>query len=262
MTSRIITGLCLLAVGVFVIGVGGGWLFAWVSLVSLLCAYEWIAMAKKKGLVTYPVLVYASVGGALVSMLFPAGLAVWRSIWVEGVVLAVGALSLWELKTKKVFFLAHPMMASLRIVGSVAGTFPFIFLVRDGNQGFIHFLFGIVLIWVCDTVALFGGRAFGKTPLSGLSPKKTIEGSVIGFLASLVAAGIIIHHYHLPLAPYLILAMFIAVVSQMGDLHESLIKRYFGVKDSSRLLPGHGGIYDRADSTLFVMPLLFYFLNS
>ena len=118
-----------------------------------------------------------------------------------------------------------------------------------------------MLIWVCDIAALFGGRAFGRTPLSALSPKKTVEGSVIGFVVSLIAAGIIIHHCHLPTWPYLILGAFVVIISQMGDLHESLVKRYFGVKDSSNILPGHGGIYDRADSTMFVMPLLFYFFN-
>lgn len=261
MITRIITGLVLIGIGVTVINLGGLPLFAWVAVVSILCAYELINMAKKADIKTYEPVVYGVVGLSLASLLTPVGLIIWKSFPVLVVVSSVVLLAFYELKKKKVFFPRSKALATLRIILFVSGTFPFVFLVREGQNGFVNFLFAVVLIWVCDIAALFGGRAFGRTPLSALSPKKTVEGSVIGFFVSLIAAGIIIHCCHLPTLPYLILGSCVVIISQIGDLHESLVKRFFGVKDSSNILPGHGGIYDRADSTMFVMPLLFYFFN-
>jgi phosphatidate cytidylyltransferase len=117
-----------------------------------------------------------------------------------------------------------------------------------------------VAIWGTDVFAYYGGKRFGKRPLSPISPKKTIEGTVVGIAAAMcLGLGITLFGYKPTLAGGVIFTFVsgvIGAVAQFGDLYESLIKRTYNVKDSSNLLPGHGGILDRADSTLFVAPMI------
>jgi phosphatidate cytidylyltransferase len=119
-------------------------------------------------------------------------------------------------------------------------------------------------IWVCDSAAYFAGRAFGKHKLfERVSPKKTWEGAIAGFLGA-IAAFLIMQALVLPyltVMQALVCGMIVGIFGQLGDLVESLLKRDAGVKDSSSLIPGHGGVLDRFDSILFVSPLLFLYLD-
>jgi phosphatidate cytidylyltransferase len=261
MGKRVITALVLVSIAGFVAFKGGWWMWSWVLLVALLTVYELCSMLKKNGQTPLDIAGYIAVCGIMVSAIHP----VTASLWLSWPVITVSSLVLgWcglELVTKKVYFFSNRWISTLRVIVFVGATFPFIYLLRTGSQGMAHFLFSLFIVWTCDTCALFGGKWLGKTPLSPLSPKKTWEGSLIGALFCVLVAGVITQLFHLPVLPYLSLALFIAIISQIGDLHESLIKRHFQVKDSSNILPGHGGIYDRADSTLFVSPLAFYFFN-
>src|SRR5690606_27625772 len=122
----------------------------------------------------------------------------------------------------------------------------------------------LALVWVADIAAYFAGRAFGKRKLAPkVSPGKTIAGAVAGilgavawvWLSSLWAGSFgqaLIEHLSLPLA--LLAAVLLGAISIVGDLFESLLKRRAGRKDSSGLLPGHGGVYDRIDAILPVAP--------
>ncbi len=145
--------------------------------------------------------------------------------------------------------------------------FGFAILIRfniDEKLGSFLVLLWLLINWFGDTFAYFGGRFFGKNRLSPVvSPKKTIEGTVFGILGGM-AAGMLMYHFFLSNFPFLKLA-FISILTQMigqiGDLLESVIKRYFGVKDSSNLIPGHGGMFDRIDSLIFSAPFFYYFLK-
>ena len=121
----------------------------------------------------------------------------------------------------------------------------------------------LVLIWISDTFAFFGGKTFGKHRLAeSISPKKTIEGSVIGFIFTIIGA-IVMHMILIPQFTYLNViatAVIVGVFAQVGDLFESHLKRMVKVKDSSQLIPGHGGFLDRFDSMLFSVPALYIFL--
>lgn len=121
----------------------------------------------------------------------------------------------------------------------------------------------LVLVWVSDTFAFFGGKLFGKHKLAErISPKKTWEGSIIGFTFTLFS-GIVIWLFIYPefsVWHWLWVTLIIGFFAQIGDLFESNLKRSVKVKDSSNLIPGHGGALDRFDSILFAVPALYIFL--
>jgi len=122
----------------------------------------------------------------------------------------------------------------------------------------------LATIWICDTAAFFGGKAMGKRKLCpSVSPKKTWAGAVWGF-ASAVAAMILFKYTaldYLGLVHALVIGLIIGSVGQIGDLVESKFKRDAGVKDSSGLIPGHGGVLDRFDSLLFISPVVYLYLD-
>ena len=119
-------------------------------------------------------------------------------------------------------------------------------------------------IWICDSAAFFLGTAFGKHKLhERVSPKKSWEGAIAGFIFSIftmIAAQFSLLNF-LSIFDALILGIIIGTIGQMGDLVESLIKRDAGVKDSSALIPGHGGMFDRFDSLFLSSPVIFIYLH-
>ena len=113
-------------------------------------------------------------------------------------------------------------------------------------------------IWIGDSAAYLGGRAFGRRPLAPrISPKKTIEGALAGLIGSMVTALICSQLFglHLPPLVAVALGLVLGVAGQLGDLIESLLKRQAGVKDSGAVIPGHGGILDRIDALLLTFPV-------
>jgi phosphatidate cytidylyltransferase len=165
---------------------------------------------------------------------------------------------------------AHPLSAVAVTVFAVAytGGLPaFLLAIRHGGYperswaGAWLVFFPLVVTWVGDTAAMFGGRAFGGPKLApNVSPGKTRSGGVFGILGALAVAplfgGVIFPRVGvaIPLWHLIVIAAVLGVVGQVGDLVESLFKREAGVKDSSSLIPGHGGVLDRLDSLYFVVP--------
>ena len=118
-------------------------------------------------------------------------------------------------------------------------------------------------VWICDSSAYFVGKSFGKHKLfPRISPKKSWEGAIGGFFGAIL--GFYLSAYflipHFPIFYAVICGIIVGTLGQTGDLAESLLKRESGVKDSSSLIPGHGGILDRFDSILFAMPSVLVFL--
>jgi phosphatidate cytidylyltransferase len=116
----------------------------------------------------------------------------------------------------------------------------------------------IISIWINDTMAYIVGSLIGKTPLSKISPKKTWEGTIGGVILSVVVVGLIAYFFIDPQIDFLLLFMSIsaiaAITGTIGDLLESKLKRMANVKDSGRIMPGHGGFLDRFDSLLIAVP--------
>jgi phosphatidate cytidylyltransferase len=119
-------------------------------------------------------------------------------------------------------------------------------------------------IWICDSAAFFGGTALGKHKLfPRVSPNKSWEGAIFGFIFAIItmaAAKFIVLDF-LEWKDVIAIGLIVGIIGQIGDLVESLIKRDAGVKDSSALIPGHGGIFDRFDSLLFSSPVIYFYLT-
>jgi phosphatidate cytidylyltransferase len=140
---------------------------------------------------------------------------------------------------------------------------PLALLRRDlGPDGPGYALLALLLAWFGDTGAYGFGRAWGKTPLCPrVSPKKTRAG-LVGALLGGVCAAALAHSIWLPRLPLLnavLIGLLAGVLGQLGDLVESLLKRSSGLKDSGRIIPGHGGILDRVDALLAVCPMLYLY---
>jgi phosphatidate cytidylyltransferase len=126
--------------------------------------------------------------------------------------------------------------------------------IRGDNQaGLMATLFIFAVVWGTDILAYFVGRAIGGPKLAPrISPGKTWSGAIGGTLAGVVAASVLTSLVFADFAAWtVVIALILSVASQIGDLFESFIKRRFGVKDSSRLIPGHGGVMDRVDGLVF-----------
>ncbi|MCH9630541.1 MAG: hypothetical protein S4CHLAM37_05420 [Chlamydiia bacterium] len=141
------------------------------------------------------------------------------------------------------------------------------FDVRDGR---IWFIYLICISKITDIGAYFGGRLLGKRKLAKeLSPNKTVEGAVIGFICavvlsvvfSLVGYYVFDGYFELPILNSILLGAFLSIGGQLGDLAESLLKRDAAIKDSNNL-PGLGGVLDMFDSLLFTIPILFFYLHT
>ncbi|HEY9726810.1 MAG TPA: phosphatidate cytidylyltransferase [Chroococcales cyanobacterium] len=124
-------------------------------------------------------------------------------------------------------------------------------------------LLAFACIWAADIGAYFFGKFFGRTRLSSISPKKTVEGAIFGLVGSVAVATLGAWYLHWPTWQLsgIILGTLVGVASLLGDLTESVMKRDAGVKDSGQLIPGHGGILDRTDSYVFTAPLVYYFVT-
>ncbi|PIC65603.1 phosphatidate cytidylyltransferase [Sporosarcina sp. P13] len=137
----------------------------------------------------------------------------------------------------------------------------FYYLIETRFFGLEYIGYALLIIWSTDSGAYFVGRKLGKRKLwPEISPNKTIEGFIGGIISAVVIT--LVYNIFYPIADtyvtFIIITVIASVVGQMGDLVESALKRYYNVKDSGTLLPGHGGIMDRFDSLLFVLPLLHF----
>ena len=202
--------------------------------------------------------------------LMSAGI-VWAAHWVgPALILSLVALNLLAAALISMFhFESDP--AVLRVVArQVQGVIyipvllSFLILIRAGESGMTWIFILLAIVFAGDTSAYYVGSYWGKHKLSpAISPGKTIEGSIGGLAANLVvgAIGKALFLPGLPWATSILFFLTVGAAGQMGDLFESEMKRFSGIKDSSGLLPGHGGILDRIDALLFASPVAYVFIR-
>lgn len=158
--------------------------------------------------------------------------------------------------------LAYSLFGQIYIALPYALTNFLVFAYNPGNYHAIYILALLVFIWVNDSFAYLTGMAFGKHRLfERISPKKSWEGFFGGAAVSIASSLIFAHFFtNLSVAEWLGFAAVTITFGTWGDLFESLIKRTLGVKDSGNMIPGHGGILDRFDSTILAIPAVFVYL--
>ena len=261
MLVRIITGGTLAIYSTLAIVVGGPLLLWSVFALTIISAYELFLMLKNNNKKASMFFGLAAIFLGFISLamfnLHPIVISWPCKIFILGLIV----FYIVELFLKRLYFPNMKFLSTIRVIIFFLGTMSYIYLIRNTDNGLVNLLYASVLVWVSDTFSLFGGLKFGKTPLTSISPNKTFEGSLSGIGATLLFGLILSFLFHLPILFYLFLALVIALLAQIGDLHESLTKRIFNKKNSSDILPGHGGIYDRIDSCLFVMPVIFYLIT-
>ena len=143
------------------------------------------------------------------------------------------------------------------------GLLSYAVLIRGLDQGREWILLSLGVIFVSDTLALIVGKIIGRHPIAPkISPQKTWEGSLGSFVGGVVAGVILTGLLDIPITVGIaaIFGIGLSIVGQLGDLAQSRMKRAAGVKDSGRVVPGHGGLLDRLDSVVFNMPLVYYFV--
>jgi len=246
MKTRVITAIAALIVFLPLLYVGGDYFKYTTFALGVMAMYEIVRMTFKETNIV--VLGLSSLAGALLYLreeilgLSQYGIVYLLVIGMLGVVVVTG----------------HRI--KLVEIGSIIFVTVYIFV------GFysLHIGYLLLTIWFTDSFAYIGGMRFGKNKLSPkISPNKSIEGSVIGSLSSIVIA--LVFYFTTSIFTNLAVAigitLVVSVIGQFGDLIESAYKREYGVKDSSNLLPGHGGIFDRFDSVILSAPCLILLLN-
>ncbi len=221
----------------------GGWAFAGLAaLAGVLMAWEWSRMTfDPRHAMRFAILIG---GAALVAAMagqiglrpihILSGLVFWAACLVLSLHYRAGGLR-WA-------FFGVPYIC--------LPVFSLVALRADPSYGLLCVIWLLIVIWITDTAAFFAGRSIGGPKLApSVSPKKTWSGAIAGVAAATLAGGAFAWFAGLPgWAGLGILSAAISIVGQVGDLIESALKRRFGVKDSSNLIPGHGGVLDRLDS--------------
>jgi len=223
--------------------------------------YEFFYMVEKKGVQLFKPL------GLCVGALIPITIY-FKFDMAEGwqffiIVVALFLLFLLELTKKENHQAVLSISATIFGVLYIAWCFSFIIRIRQLPGGIVYVVFLLLVTKSSDIGAYFWGMKYGKTYLAKrISPKKSLEGAIGGFLTSLTVGSI----FTLFVRSFMVwetyfLIMILAIISQLGDLFESLIKRDCKVKDAGRMLPGMGGVLDVIDSIIFTAPTFYIYLT-
>ncbi len=233
---------------------GGPYTAFLVAVLTLLALWEFMKIGEHMGMQTWYIQTTIFTVVWLINLFF--GSKEWLlATLVFWLLVVLGRLALTYPKTS----LAEATFNLLSFLYTVV-LLSHLYMLRQLPGGLELTFLTIFLVWATDTGAYLIGKQFGRHLLAPqVSPKKTVEGSLGGLVLSIVVALV---YWHLvgetSWLKYLILAIFVGVSAQIGDLFESALKRSAGVKDSGNLIPGHGGILDRFDSLIFALPLVYY----
>ncbi len=272
LVRRILFAVVAIPLALLLVWAGGWPLAVLVSTIAVLGTRELFDIAGKKGI--RPLRATGLGAAAIAPLLVYAATTIPEAqLWLADCWIYLGAgfvlLLLGEALTSRAPADA-PLGAVAVTVFTVAYTAllpAFLISIRHGSVGMYSWagtamvFFPLVVTWVCDSAAMFGGRAFGGARLAPtISPGKTRSGGIAGLVGGVAIAPLFALMVfprvgiEIALIPASLMALALSVVGQLGDLAESLFKREAGVKDSSTLIPGHGGVLDRFDSLYVVLP--------
>ena len=263
--TRVLSGAVLLVIAVGVVWFAPAPLFLIAAEVLLVLAcFEYVGLARASKL--YVPAVLSTIAAAVTCATFSRMIADWplmltldALLLVSFLLLAAFEMASWS-PGRDAVGSASAAVLPLVYLGLPLGTMIAVREVRGPQALFLMML----TVFVSDTAQYYSGRAFGTHPLApAISPKKTLEGAIGGFVIGALFLTVV-GRWWLPSVPPLarmVIGAAIVIAGIAGDLFESMLKRSAGVKDSSALIPGHGGILDRIDALLFAAPLYYIVLK-
>ena len=254
---RITAGLIMLPLAIYgIIYAHSHLFFCVVWILSLLATYEFIKMVNKSDRFVFPKLIWLS------SILLPFSMFFGWEYFISAFFMLLFISFLLKMfsnnPTDNVLEDVSYCLISMLFIPFL---FTFISLIHMVSYQWVLFL--CFIIWASDTFAYFTGISIGKTKLiPKVSPGKTVEGIIGGFIGAIIVACIMNHYIiHGNWILVLIGAILLIIVGIIGDLIESMLKRSSNIKDSGALIPGHGGILDRFDSLIIGAPILYFYLQ-
>ncbi len=253
--TRVITaliGLPLVIAGTFA---GGWWFFGGVTLIALVAGWEFGRMMKAGGYQTTPFLTLAFIALLLLNGYQP-------NLALPGFTMALILLASLTWQLFRTNSTAPTVDWALTVAGGlyIGWSLAHLVALRQLAGGLAWIWLALISNWGADSMAYFVGRAFGRHKLwPRHSPKKTWEGLFGGIGGGVLGAAIVAFFFDLSWVSALIIGAIVPLAGLFGDLYISMMKRQVGVKDSSNLLPGHGGFLDRIDSLLFVGVVVYYY---
>ena len=258
MKQRVITAVIALIIFLPLLYLGGLPFDILVTLMGIVAMSEFLIM-KKKLLVSFEAIVSFLL---MLSILLPV---FWAGFWTQDTLggifyLLALVMLVYTVISKNRFSFDD---AGVLLLGGLYAGLGFRFMMLARAESLWMMLYALLIVWITDSGAYLIGRKIGKNKLAPhISPNKTWEGSIGGSLSTVVIVGAYLYFVQAAF-PYsfstmLLWTLVFSVGGQLGDLIESAFKRHYGVKDSGKILPGHGGILDRFDSLLFVLPLMHF----
>ncbi len=254
MKKRIVSAIIMLIIVIPIVWYGKSLFRIGVGVISLLALKEILDLKKSHGRIP-PLIKLVSMICLLLIVLadYDSSYSIMYGITYRGIAITILALLALTLTYKKEEFTATDaiyLIGAILILGTAFNTMIFVRMFSLPK-----FIFLILIFILTDTFAYFGGKAFGKNKLiPHVSPNKTVEGSLIGTVIGTLGASIFYHIFVDTITVKVIIATFLlSIIGQIGDLMFSKIKRENNIKDFSNLIPGHGGILDRLDSTIAIM---------
>jgi phosphatidate cytidylyltransferase len=244
MIKRSISGIVLVLLLGFVLMQGGYFLDLSVVLLSVIAIFELARVCKENNIHIHRELLVLQV----VFLFFFHG---QNSFLLVSVIFLFLTSGFYAIARNSITDMVYTVFASIYIVVN----FAFFYLLNGDARVLLVFIFS----WISDTCAYFTGVFFGKHPLCpAISPKKTIEGSIGGMIGSALLALLFSYYWHGDIIWYYAgFGLVGSAISQSGDLIASMFKRQSQIKDYGNIIPGHGGILDRFDSILFVLPVVY-----
>ena len=250
MKKRLISAAVILCITVPLIYFGGSLFYVFSILISLMGLHEIINLFVKNKFVK--VFSYLSLLSIIISNLYKVGFTNLLDYKLLCVILLLSAVvMLFDYKDSK--FDVEKCFSLLGIVVFLGISFSIIIINR--NIGLQYFVYLLLISCITDTFAHLIGSSIGMHKINSISPNKSWEGALGGLIFGSIISSVYYLIFINSFNPFKIvfISMFLSVMGQLGDLFFSLIKRHYGVKDYSNLIPGHGGILDRLDSIIFIM---------
>lgn len=250
---RIISAIVLAAIVLAATWMGGMVFAVLAAIISLLIFYEWTSITGQQKVANrLTAFGWASVVLVAIETIFRGAGSGYFSSLVILIGFVVVAIIIAAVRSKSYWLAGGMFYAGLSGISLTA-------LRGSGEAGLFGILFIFAIVWTTDILAYFVGRAIGGPKLApSISPGKTWSGAIGGTISGIIAGCIVVVLAGFDLTyGHVVIAALLSIFSQIGDLFESFIKRRFGVKDSSHLIPGHGGVMDRVDGLVFACFLAF-----